>query len=100
MMNQTIYVTKYWRTKGILLQEATKIGANSNKKSRWASARIGYKSYSYYGNDFWLTKEEALAHVAVLLKKKIAAEEKSLKKLKSMQKNLVGLIVDMRKDQL
>ena len=100
MTRQKVYITRYWRTQGVLIQEATNIASTTDgEKPGWASVNIGSKCLYLYANDFWLTEEEALAHVAVLLKKKIDSVEREIKRLKAMQTNLTGLIVDKRKNK-
>ena len=78
---KTIWVTKYWETKGIL-----KVDAEVKENGTMASWGLEASNWLYYahGNDFHLTEEAAFARVEVCRQKKMESLNKKLDKLKAM----------------
>lgn len=78
-----VYITKYWQTKGII--EADKIERQAEEtKYIWAKLDGRYENIFSIGSDAFYTEEEAIAHIRVKVKKKIAQLEKTLIKLKNI----------------
>jgi hypothetical protein len=106
MTKRTVYITKYWKTDGIIIENADitrdihspdGIHGFITPKPYWAVTKKGHHQHTYYGNDFWLTKKEALAFVRDALKKQLVSAENNVHKLRVLQQNLGIRIVDARK---
>jgi hypothetical protein len=91
-MEQKYYVTKYWNTDGIYqiagklepLQSNSKIGGKTHRLVvDYKLPKGGYLG-TFYGKEYWLTKEEAIAHVGHLRENQIRLLEKKVSKLKAM----------------
>jgi len=78
-----VYITKYWQTKGII--EAEKVEKNNNDVKYILAKLDGrYENIFSIGNDAFHTEEEAISHIRIKVKKKIAQLEKTLIKLKNI----------------
>ena len=100
MTQQRFYVTRYWQTKGIEIVYGelnpclTPYGGKTHALASPAEIPHypGDTDY-YYGNDYWCTKEEAIAHVEKAREKLIESAKKKISKLKAL------VIADLIKDK-
>ena len=99
MEQQKFYVTRFWQTTGIKVVYG-KLYENRtvfDGKTHTLEVPVKTPHYEgdaarYYGNDYWCTKEEAIAHVEKEREKLIKSAEKKLDKLKAI------VVVDLIKD--
>lgn len=81
-MKQTVYITKYALSSGIMKEEM-----NVSEDGKVCSGRPkGWEYFgSFYGNEFFLTEKEALENAELRRSKKIESLKKQIKKLEGME---------------
>jgi hypothetical protein len=91
------YVTDAWRTKGIRVVFGELVptlnGEAIHGKSHFL--RDSVNRQSYYGNDYWVTEEDAIGYVQEQIKRKIEASEKELAKLRSIDVHALVTVTDV-----
>lgn len=75
----TVWVTRYWFTKGIMKYENAVLTA----PDRVAVLIRNYWNNYFHGNEWHRTEAEARAHVEVLRQRKIESMEKRLERLRT-----------------
>jgi hypothetical protein len=80
---QTVWITKYWETRGIIETQAKVVIAK--EKGLYDAAHVPCDECDcvdvFYGNSFFLTKEEAITHVKNKKINKVKALKKKIEKL-------------------
>lgn len=81
---QTVYVTKYALTQGVLEVQAKVIPSASGDFIEWKSPGSSFGQYAH-GNDWHYSQEQANQRANEMVAKKIKTTEKLLTRLKALK---------------
>ena len=81
-MKKTVYITKYALTRGIIVSE---MEIQNEGKSCFGKPEGFIWSVSFNGNEFHLTKEEAMAQIEKMRKTQIESLKKKIGKLENLK---------------
>lgn len=81
---QTVWITKYWETKGILRVEAE---IKRDHATRGARAYVSFWLVLYMGRDAWTSEEDAQARVRELAQRRLKTLHRKLDKVADVAAN-------------